>query len=267
MLRFFGVFLLFCLVLGRLDRYFFKKNGSFCPSFVLPNWSRCPQFDTKHNESVRSILNQPFSYLTKGVQSFVFLSADQRWIIKFIRLPRYVKRRSWKGKSSNLVNLQRTLKSFQTASSFLEKETGVIYSHLQPTTVWNQTLHLIDRYHREHFLAIDDLLFAIQQYGNPFFSIFNTLEMEEAKILITKTIDLFLTLYEKGFIDRDPILERNFGIYEKEPFIIDIGQLEFCGDLPSRKQYIKEMTHSLHVHLSQGSPELLAHYFQILQNL
>ncbi len=238
----------------RLDRYFFKTNDSFCPKFISPIWSRCPQIETQSTLDPK-ILDQPFVYLTKGEQSFIFLSADRKWILKFPRLPRSV--RSTFRKKGVSKKFETFLKNGNLVCEELGNETGLVYAHLKPSDEFGE-ISLWDRYGHEHVLPLDTLPFFVQKYGEEYFSAFA--KSEDPKSLIRKTVDLFNSLYEKGFIDRDPILDKNFGVIDGNPFIIDTGQLEKCEDLPSREEYLKLMMGSLEGFLSRESPPLHEFY-------
>ncbi len=246
----------------RLDRLFLKQNGSFSEKFIVPDWSKCPQYATTPPQNVEAILNQPFRYLTKGRQSFVFLSDDGKWVLKFLRLPKFFMRYSYKGSSSSSPNFTHAVDSFKWAQEALSRETAVIYSHLQPTSFLQPTT-LIDHFGVGHQCNFNDLPFLIQKYGDPFFTAFE--KSKEPKALIQKTIALYESLFEKGFIDHDPIFDQNFGIIDGEPFIMDIGQLEKTSSLPRKELFLHEMTKSLGSKLERESPLLYDYYKKFLQ--
>ena len=264
LIKYFIIYIILLVCLGiRLDRYFFKKNDSFCPKFIQPNWRYCPKNETLPlSERIKEIFDQPFTYLAKGKQSFVFKSEDQQWVIKFIRLPRYARSFSLK-RSEKSSYLTRTLQSCKESYENLGKETQVAYAHLEPSSSLNKKIHLIDRYQKSYFLELDSFPFAVQKYGRSFFSVFY--ESDKKKKLIKKTIQLYSKLYEKGYIDRDPILDKNFGIIGNEPFILDIGQLEKCEKLPSKADYLWQMTQSLGWKLQCEFPHLYSYYKNLLQ--
>ncbi len=255
-------FLFAFLAFARLDRLFFKANASFCPKHVIPNWSRCPQYTTPSSPQVDEILNQQFTYLTKGKQSFVFVSEDQKWVIKLVRLPRYAMRYSRKGSVSSISFLSKTLEGCKWAYEALSEETGVVYAHLGPTDDLHCSINLIDQLGRKYSFSADSIPFVVQKFGKPFFPVFDA--EKNPTELIEKTVQLFSSLYDKGFIDRDSILDKNFGVIDTAPFIIDIGQLEKIDTLPPRSEYLLEMTHSLGVKLLRESPQLYSYYKNLL---
>lgn len=243
-----------CALFVRLDRYFFKTNDSFCPKFISPVWSRCPQLETRASLDSK-ILDQPFEYLTKGEQSFIFLSADRKWVLKFPRLPRSV--RSVFRKAGYSKKFEAFLKNGNLVCEELENETGLVYAHLKPSREFGE-ISLRDRYGHKHVLSLNNLPFFVQRYGEEYFLAFN--KLEDPRALIRKTIDLFNSLYDKGFIDQDPILDKNFGVVDGNPFIIDTGQLEKSEALPGREEYLRQMMESLEGFLSRESPKLHEFY-------
>lgn len=254
-MKYLGLLLVFtCALFARLDRYFFKTNDSFCPKFISPIWSRCPQLETDLSLDPK-ILDQPFEYLTKGEQSFIFLSGDRKWVLKFPRLPRSV--RSVFRRAGHSEKFETFLKNGRLVCEKLGNETGLIYAHLKPSGNFGE-ISLWDRYGQKHLLPLSTLPFFVQRYGEEYFSAFK--KAEDPRALIQKTVDLFSGLYDKGFIDRDPILDKNFGVIEGQPFIIDTGQLEKCENLPERETYLRQMMESLEGFLSRESPELHKFY-------
>ena len=132
--------LIFFFGLARLDRLFFKQNASFCLYYIQPKWSVCPKLVTKKHMGIETIVDQPFTYLTKGKQSFVFVSQDQKWVLKLPRLPRYARNWYVRGKKSSIADLQKMFDNFKSAYEELEGQTGVVYAHLQPTKFLNQKI-------------------------------------------------------------------------------------------------------------------------------
>ncbi|NGX37716.1 MAG: hypothetical protein K1000chlam2_00878 [Chlamydiae bacterium] len=261
-MKYFVPILIFSIcIFSRLDRHFLKQNGSFCPKYILPNWSRCPQFETSPAGNLDTIFDQPFTYLTKGKQSFVFVSEDQKWVIKLVRLPRYVMRRSLKGNLSSLILFTKTLTGYKGAYEDLQEETGVVYAHLKPTQNLGN-ISLIDALGVSHTLALDEMAFVVQKCGDPFFPALE--KSQDPKALIRKTVQLYSNLYRKGYIDRDPILDKNFGVLGEDPFIIDIGQLEKCQHGFSQEEHLEKMTQSLSWKLQRDCPDLYLFYRNLL---
>ncbi|NGX39360.1 MAG: hypothetical protein KR126chlam1_00686 [Chlamydiae bacterium] len=260
-------FLLFCLAIGRLDRIFFKANDSFCTAFITPIWNRCPAFFTEIPDEVYPLLSQSFTYLTKGKQSFVFLSEDREWVLKFFRLPRYVRRGTHKGSAKSLPFLTQTMEGFKWSQDKLSEETGILYAHLQRTKGLPHTTQLIDRFGRSYLLDLNDLPFAIQRKGSLFLPSLSEMEEEEAKRMIEEAVLLYANLHQKGFTDNDAIFEKNIGIACGLPFIMDVGQLVPSSSLSPLQDYLLKMTVSLADYLAQDNSTLYSHYLETVKSL
>lgn len=261
MKSFFIVFLAFSCFLGTLDRFFFKLNGSFAPKCILPNWSYCPSFPTEEKPDLDGVFSQSFSYLTKGRQSFVFLSEDLQWIVKFPRLPK-----GFRLKGGHPLKNPSSFRSFLENGSLvaqeLKQETGVVYAHLEPTKGLGK-IHLVDQFGEHYHLPLDLIPFFVQRRGELFFS---TLDREsDPRNLIERTVTFFSSLYEKGFIDHDPIFDKNFGVIAGSPAILDFGQIELIQEAIERGEYLKLMTQSLEGKIKRDFPEHYAFYQNLLQ--
>jgi len=253
-----------------MDRFFFKQNESFCPSFILPKWSKCPQLKTKEPslspQELQALLSQPFTYLSKGNEFFAFSSKDNKWVIKFLHLSKSVRRFRVTHQKKSIQKLSLCLTSIKSAYEQLPTITNVAYAHLSPSDHLKQKILLIDKLGHSWEADLDALPFVIQRKGTPYFTHFEKLNASEKKALISDTIALFLNLYDNQLIDRDPIFSKNYGVYANKPFILDIGQLEKLDSLPTRSEYLRQMTRSLDCKLSFEDPELHPFYLSQLSD-
>jgi hypothetical protein len=269
-------FLLICLAflasIVRLDRNFFKSNDSFNLNFIhsclrnSPDWEICCQ----HRGLVDQILNQPFTYLTKGKQSFVFASSDGDYVLKFYRFPSSLRPYSWlmrpfrKLSTSTKENLDANFRSFKLAYDDLREESGLVLVHMNKTSGIYRKVTLTDKMGVQHIVDLNKVAFLLQQRGTRFFSEFDqqakSPDLSEAKATIEKTVALFASCWKKGAIDLDPILDKNFGLIDGSPFIIDVGQWTRPSELPPLKEYLLQMTGSLSHKLSNENPELYQFY-------
>ena len=72
------------------------------------------------NSVIDSILDQPFTYIGKGRQSFVFLSEDKKYVLKFVRQDRLkVPLFSKDPFFSNAISLQKSEKRASWEKSYL----------------------------------------------------------------------------------------------------------------------------------------------------
>lgn len=262
----FILFSFFVAVLAILDRHYFKASGSFCLNRCTPKWERIESTPTKPPPNLRHILNQTFTYLDKGEQSFVFESKDKQWVIKLPRLPRYAKRVSFRRKKRSLSHLQTLVANFKYAYEDLPEATQVIYAHLEQTDFFRQTITLLDPLGVPHHASADDTPFLIQRKGRIFSSYFTTLSnIEKKKELILKTLQLFDTLYDRGFSDTDQNYATNFGVYDEAPFLLDFGHLIKKPIALSKSDFLFENTRRITEYF-ESNEELLSFYKNSLRS-
>lgn len=187
------------------------------------------------------VLAQEFHYLESGSQSFVFLSADGNYVIKFFKhkrwqlnplfescpLPAYFanKRAKWKRKKWGTVN--NTFKSCKASYELFQEETGVIYVHLNQTRNLKKTLIVKDRLGLKHRLKLDRLQFVLQKRAVPtdvyLLSLREKGKHDEAQKAIQEMLAFTKKRAELGFSDKDPHLIRNFGFLDGKALEIDVG--------------------------------------------
>lgn len=235
------IFALFSLLIGRLDRLFYKQNNSFNLNQILIDWSPLETFSSPLPDKVSTILDQTFSYLSKGNEFFVFISEDQSWVIKF---PRLFRHRSH----------TKLLETLRICSTELASETAVLYAHLEQSQT-GRILNLIDSFGYNHSVPLDQTPFVIQRAGTPFLD--KLYDSEHPKPMIAAAVDMYRSLQKKGFVDRDPIFHKNTGWCDDHPFIFDIGSISPLEDRDS----LEKMTVSLKDDLAQKRPDLLP-FFQ-----
>src|SRR5258708_2635099 len=76
-----------------LDRVVHTKSTRFSVSKITtstkdPEWD-IPSLIGNEKKEIDQLLNQEFTYLSKGAQSYVFVSQDQKYVIKFFKLNKF----------------------------------------------------------------------------------------------------------------------------------------------------------------------------------
>lgn len=188
-------------------------------------------------------LDQPYTYLGKGCQAYVFQSQDGKYVVKFFKYQRF-RLKPWESalpswpfiesyRQKKLLKkqekLERFLSSWIVAFNHLKKETGLVYVHLNTTDHLKKRLHITDKIGIAHAIDLDQVQFCIQRKAEMFSDVFRRMlerhQMKEAELLISRLHRLFLSDYKRGFNDNDPALLQNTGVVDGYPIHIDIGQL------------------------------------------
>lgn len=279
------IFIFFLILIYGLGRLYYALTGGFTESNIKAEltynskWETHPLSDNEKNE-IRNILNQPFSYLGKGCQAYVFKSADENYVIKFFKYQRF-RPQSWiepftfippvkayqLGKIiEKKEKLDKVFTSWKIAFENLKKETGTIYVHLNKTDEWHQILTLRDKLGLQHEVDLDQTEFLLQKRATMLCPALHQLvakgEEDQAQLLIDRLITMLLLEYINGYADNDHALMQNTGVLEGYPIHIDVGQFIKNQIVKSPKIYKKELydkTYKFHGWLKKHYPKLALH--------
>jgi hypothetical protein len=266
-------------------RLYFAVTGGFMESNIkwdLPHDPRWEVHSPSSNEeaAIDQALDQPFDYLGKGCQSYVFLSRDGNYVIKFFKYQRFrpqswiqpftfipaVERYQQRKAVERKDKLDRVFRSCTIAYEYLPQETGLVYLHLNKTPEWNKTLTLYDKIGLKHKLQLGDMEFIVQRRAVMLAPAVNTLvangKSQEAEELIDRLFVMLLLEYARGFADNDHALMQNTGVLDGNPIHIDIGQFVYNEMVTSADVYHQEMYDKLYlfyVWLKKHHPELAFH--------
>lgn len=185
-------------------------------------------------QEIKQILNQTFTFYKSGGQSFVFLSDDGQYVLKFFRmyrhrLPLNVHRIFSKISQKKAKRLNSEFSSYLLAYQEFKEETGLLFLHLAPTDFLNQSVTLVDNLGIKHLIALDRFPFLLQKKGEVCSEIIPSLvannQIDEAKQHIQSLLELINSRQQKGIYDYDVFLY-NYGFIGKTPILLDPGRLE-----------------------------------------
>jgi hypothetical protein len=282
--------LFFISIFLGIDRFAHHKSHRFSVDKITAthcsshDWD-IPALSGEQKAELHQILNQKFTYYSKGSQAYVFISEDKKYILKFLKQQKlcpsswlsaiplsfnpYYQERLFKEKKRNATFL-----ACKTAYLELKDQTGLIYVHLNNTPDLKQKISIWDKNGQHHTISIDQTSFYVQKRAQLIYSRISELmhnkDIDEAKRVISSVFSLIDYLGKNGVVDNDPILRKNFGLIDDVAVQIDIGKLRID---PLRRQnlgYKKEVgsiTHSFKIWLKKNYPELSAHYQDCLNNL
>jgi hypothetical protein len=171
-------------------------------------------------------LQQKFYLKDQGGQSFVFISADGKYILKFFKdMPRpWVPFSGYQKKK--LGKLKRTLTGYHLAFDRLRQETGLLYLHLSPTQAPLPTV-LVDRLAIEHAIDLSSIYFILQKRATPLTD-FSETTLSQISELLQKRASAHIA-------DHDPRLHSNLGWIEDHPVFIDPGR--FVEDMNASSDF------------------------------
>jgi hypothetical protein len=277
------------LFLG-LDRFAHRKSRRFSsdkitnPHTPSSEWD-IPPLSADERKELDHILDQKFTYYSKGSQAYVFISEDKKYILKFLKQQK-LHARSWLAHLPLSFNpyYQQTLfkqkkcrdtfSACKTAFTELKNETGLIYVHINNARDLNKRVTIFDKNGQRHTIQVDQTSFYVQKRAHLIYSRISEMmhneDVEGAKKVIASVFSLIDFLGKTGVVDNDPILRKNFGLIDDVAVQIDVGKLRIDPDRQKNYAYKREVgsiTHSFKVWLEKNYPELSEHFDECLMKV
>lgn len=276
-----------------LGRLYYHMTGGFMVSNITsdfpfqPQWEVRPLMESEQAELTKA-LEQPYFYLGKGCQSYVFASQDGEYVIKFFKYQRY-RLQSWlayfpplpaivkyrQQKMEKKWNkLDGFVQSWKVAFENLKNETGLIYVHLNKTDQLQKSVILYDKIDQKHVVALDQMEFCIQRRAK---MLCDTLleykekgDLAKAQQLIHHLLTMILAEYARGLADNDHALMQNTGVAHDRPVHIDVGQFVFNEKIKQPEIFHQELftkTYKFKLWLRTHYPDLGAYLEQELHQI
>ncbi len=246
-----------------------EQTGRFTILRITSKLTPQPQWETgplspEEKSRIKEILSQPYSYLDKGVQSFVFASEDGQYVIKFFRHD-HLDSPFWLTSNQKVkkhAQLCKEFLSYKLAFDNLREQTGLVFVHLNKTKDLHHTLDLVDKLGIHHPLPLDNYEFLIQKRASLLYTALNQMieenKLSDAKETLSNLVKLLSHVAKVGIADKDPDLLTNFGVIGTEPIQIDVGRFS-PRDPKLDKDEIVRITDRLNEHLMTRCPELQEH--------
>jgi hypothetical protein len=175
---------------------------------------------------------QEFTYLDRGKQSYVFLSADGRYVLKFFD--------AYGWETGSLLSFGHDLQLSQQKQAQLfegyrlaylkdREHSGVLLMRLAPDPQLSQQVAVRDRFGFVHQIALGSVPFVLQARAVPtrveISALLRAGELEGAKARLGQIIELYLEGYRRGIYDDDHKFMYNTGFVEGKAMRIDSGRL------------------------------------------
>lgn len=215
--------LLICLVALGFGAYFFafsKRSHCFHPLFCLIDEKELSDFhiNIPPSKEVLRILDQKYSFLSSGNQSYAFLSEDGLHVLKLIKFHTTIDpQKKW-----------RVLNGFKVATEFAPEHNGILFLHTPPNHYFEKPLIVFDRANRKHSIDPNQYYFVLQKKAVPTGEYLKTLPDQKSR---NAAINSLLRMIENdlklGVYDDDHNIMHNTGFSEGLPMRIDIGKLHY----------------------------------------
>lgn len=278
-----------------LLRFCYLHTHGFALSKILSSLKPSPLFENptlteKQEAELRDLFNQPFYYLGKGAQSYVFISENKDAVIKFCRFD-HLRPSFWfslfhfpfcidyeKERIAKILHkrgrLEHEFGSYQIAFDHLKQETGLLYLHLNKSASWKQTLTLYDNLKVRHLLSVDKMEFIVQKRATLVYPTIDAwmAEKQEASAQegLSSLLQLLIARHGKGISDKDPDIATNFGFLGTSAIQIDTGRFSISSEdnpLLSLDEELRRITHPLIQWLQQNHPSLAIYLEKELTHL
>lgn len=273
---------LFSLSFYGIGRFYFHVTAGFryaniASDFTFqPQWEVRPLLASEQTEWMHA-LDQPYTYLGKGCQSYVFASQDGNYVIKFFKYQRY-RLQSWlayfpplpavvKYRQEKLEKKWKKLdgfvQSWKVAFEHLKEETGLLFVHLNKTNHLQRQLTIYDKIGQTYTLELDKMEFCVQRRAKLLCATLLEYKTREdlagAQQLIHRLLNVILSEYSRGLADNDHALMQNTGVVQGNPIHIDVGQFVFNEAVKQPTVFHQELftkTYKFKYWLKEHYPEL-----------
>lgn len=266
-----------------VGRLYYQVTGGFLVSNITSGHGYDSRWETAEaSEETKKALDQKFTYLGKGCQSYVFASDDGAYVLKFFKYQRF-RPQNWVNyfrfipvvdnlqlekieKKKN--KLEAIYTSWKIANDHLRPETGVVYVHLNKTQDLFKPIEIKDKLGLRHTISLDDTEFMLQKRAVMLCPTLDKMmadqQEEKAIELIDKIVAMVLSENQRGLADHDNALMQNTGVIDGEPVHIDIGQFvqsekmkdpaiyhhELFSKTWKFRRWLEKRYPTLHVHLT-----------------
>ncbi|MCE5295077.1 MAG: hypothetical protein LLF94_10770 [Chlamydiales bacterium] len=242
-----------------------KANCNFSiANITLSDWIAVKDVPTNSPadlELAKTVFDQPFHYLGRGRQSFIFESSDNHYILKFnkcqrinvsplfktLPLPHFLDVKRQKVLDERSSRIRHHLESMKLARDPLADLCGVIYLHIQPGNDTGKTLTLIDRLGFSHKVDIDSVPYILQKKAMRVMPVLKKLvkakKTDELKQRLNQLIDLFVERASLGIINPDSSILKhdNIGYTDTRAIYIDLGTFRRSKKSASSSALLKDL--------------------------
>lgn len=267
----------FCLIL--IGKWCLKQTDGFQITRITSSvpaqecWA-IPSPNREQELLLDSLLEQPFTYLSKGGQAYAFISKDQTIVLKLFKMHRFYQCKSlykvripgwidlWRIRLLELQKnkLRRAFNGNTLAYTLFREETGMLYLNLNANpALKNKHVILVDKLHISHRVSLEHIPFSLQIKVEKAFPLIASRwihhDQQGAKHLVREMFHYFNTRKNKRLIDLDGALRRNMGILQEKVVSIDSGGFALAEPELCQAHFLKDVAR-LRNSLNQISPEL-----------
>lgn len=245
-------FILLLIFLGACGLYFSYSKRSCCFS---PEFAKGSDLFNLGSSSpakeLESVLNQPFTFLGSGNQSYAFESQDKKTVLKLFKfhtlqgldpydlVPRYFQTFHDNHAKDRKKKVDRLLNGLVLAENYNRDNSGILYIHFPPTPLFGKHVSIRDRAGRTHNLDLDHYVFVLQKKAIPLSeTLRHHFDQGDVQGAVSKLFALYQMIssdLKTGLYDQDHNVISNTGFVGDTPIRIDFGKLSLQKIEPSQE--------------------------------
>jgi hypothetical protein len=284
----FFVFFVLCFCTYKAYHAWDRRNEGFeiekIHSTLLPNPAYHVDVTKEQLDRANKIFEQPFYYLGHGFQCYAFVSADDKYVLKFfrhqrLRLPECAKWlpdisivRHFKAKKEKdfALRMNYLFGGIKVGFEAAPEDTALLFVHLNKTSGRHPTLTIYDKLKNRYEVALDGVEFMLQKKARLVKPVIDELmakgDLEGAKARLDQIYDLLIRCAKRGVCDTDGALIRkdNLGYLEDRCIYIDSGKLQLKEEIRHKERFQRDLKRlrPLAKWLEQKYPPLAVHFEQ-----
>jgi hypothetical protein len=214
---------------------FQEFTGEFSPDALLIAEGK--------GEEATSLPATVFRYYRRGNQTFVFLSEDQKWVLKLFKgkflnrsllskcLPPmtcFESLRYFSGEQKD-KRMERTFAAYRLAWEKNRTNCALCSVHLEKTEHLNTNCTLIDAWGKRYAIDLNDYVFVVQLKMETtqarWLRLLHKKNLFQIKEDIKELFSLYKSEADAGIFDRDRNLMINTGFYQGRAVRLDVGKI------------------------------------------
>lgn len=232
------------------------------------------------------ILNQPFTYLSEGGQSYVFASQDQKYVLKLFKFNRFKPHflvqilpdvfpfKTYRDQHINKREhkLTTAFNGYKLAYDLHKEDSGLIALQLIPSNE-SKLITLTDKKNCLRTINLENVSYILQEKGEMLSTDLSNLlrdgNLSAAKKRLTQVLQLYLSEYQKGIYDLDHGVMHNIGCIGDRIFHLDGGKFISDTNMKDPEAYKKDLVKiasKLQIWIEKHYPEYSYELTKFLEN-
>lgn len=208
------------------------------------------QIALQNLKSFNAIIKQPFTYLDRGRQSFVFESTDGRYVLKFFDaqcLRRdFLSRFWWMSQKKCRDRVQKLLEGYLVGYEVDLQYSGLLFLQVAPhPELLGKVVSVKDRFGITHDIDLGKVPFAIQYKAVPtrvkLTELLQKRDMIGVERLFKQLHAMYMDEYAKGIYDGDHNFMYNTGFADGNAMRMDLGRLRRDESMKDPAIYQKDL--------------------------